>query len=90
VAGDQQEIAQLKQRLGKADESGKGTIQDRLDLVEATLEVDQEDLDALHQELIRAGGDPRSRVQQLKEQHEALDHEQSGVADAQGKGVAAA
>jgi len=90
VAGDQQEIAQLKQRLGKADESGKATIQDRLDLVEATLEVDQEDLDALHQELIRAGGDPRSRVQQLKEQHEALDHEQSGVADAQGKGVAAA
>ena len=90
VAGDQQEIAQLKQRLAKADESGKGALQDRMDLVEATLEVDQEDLDALHQELIRAGGDPRSRIQQLKEQHEALDHEQSGVAEAQAKGVAAA
>jgi small-conductance mechanosensitive channel len=88
VAGDQQEIAQLKQRLAKADEGGKGAIQDRLDLVEATLEVDQEDLDALRQELIRAGGDPRSRIQQLKEQHEALDHDQSGLAEAQAKGVA--
>ena len=91
VAADQQEIAQLKQRLAKADETGKAAIQDRLDLIQATLEVDQEDRDALHQELIRAGGDPRSKIQQLKEQHEALDHETSGVAQsAGGKGAPAA
>jgi small-conductance mechanosensitive channel len=79
VKSDEQEIARLKQLLAKADESGKATIQDRVDLNEATLEVDQEDLDALRQELIRAGGDPRSKIQQLKEQHEALDHEVTGV-----------
>jgi small-conductance mechanosensitive channel len=79
VKADQQEIARLKQQLAKAEENAKPTLQDRMDLVEATLEVDQEDLDALRQELIRAGGDPRSKIQQLEEQHEALDHEQSGV-----------
>jgi small-conductance mechanosensitive channel len=91
VKADQQESARLKQLLARADESAKPALQDRLDLLEATLEVDQEDLDALHQELIRAGGDPRSKIQQLKDQHEALDHEQSGVARAgEGKAPAAA
>ena len=90
VNADQQEIARLKQQLAKAEENAKAALQDRMDLVEATLEVDREDLDALRQELIRAGGDPRSKIQQLKEQHEALDHEQSGLAEAQKKGAAAA
>ncbi len=90
VKSDQQEMARLKQQLAKTEESAKPALQDRMDLLEATLEVDQEDFDALHEELIRAGGDPRSRIQQLKEQHEALDHEQSGVTQAQGKGAAPA
>src|SRR5262249_19871386 len=82
VKAEQQEIARLKQLVAKADESAKPSLQDKLDLAEATLEVDQEDLEALRQELIRSGGDPRSKVQQLKEQHEALDHEEEGVATA--------
>ena len=79
VKTDEQEVARLKQLLPKAQENARQALQDRLDLVEATMEVDQEDLDALRQELIRAGGDPRSKIQQLKEQHEALDHEETGV-----------
>jgi small-conductance mechanosensitive channel len=82
VKADQQETARLKQLLAKADDSLKPALEDKADLAQATSEVDQEDLDALHQELIRAGGDPRSKIQQLKEQHEALDHQQSGVAAA--------
>jgi small-conductance mechanosensitive channel len=79
VKTDQQEVARLKQLLAKAEDGAKPGLQDKLDLADATEEVDQEDLDALHQELIRADGDPRSKIQQLKDQHEALDHEQSGV-----------
>jgi small-conductance mechanosensitive channel len=80
VKAEQQEVSRLKQLLAKADDSAKPGLQDKLDLAEATLEVDQEDLDALRQELIRADGDPRSKIQQLKDQHEALDHEDTGVA----------
>jgi len=82
VKTEQQEIARLKQLLAKADDNTKPELEDKIGLKEATLEVDQEDLDALRQELIRAGGDPRSKIQQLKEQHEALDHEQTGVTPA--------
>src|SRR5689334_19042099 len=80
VKEDQKEIARLKVLVSKASESAKPQLEDKIELTQATLEVDQEDLDALQQELIRAGGDPRSKIQQLKEQHEALDHEQTGVA----------
>jgi len=80
VKEDQKEIARLKLLVSKASDSAKPQLEDKIELTQATLEVDQEDLDALQQELIRAGGDPRSKIEQLKEQHEALDHEQTGVA----------
>ncbi|HVG91136.1 MAG TPA: mechanosensitive ion channel domain-containing protein, partial [Alphaproteobacteria bacterium] len=80
VKADESEVAHLKLLISKAGDSTKQQLEDKLELAQATLEVDQEDLDALQQELIRAGGDPRSKIQQLKEQHEALDHEQTGIA----------
>jgi small-conductance mechanosensitive channel len=85
VKADQNEIARLKLLISKAGDNTKPQPEDKLELAQATLEVDQEDLEALQQELIRAGGDPRSNIQQLKEQHEALDHEQTGVAAAGSK-----
>jgi len=80
VKADENEVTRLKGLISKAGDNTKQQLEDKLELTQATLEVDQEDLDALQQELIRAGGDPRSKIQQLKEQHEALDHEQTGVA----------
>src|ERR1051326_5274155 len=80
VKADENEVTRLKGLIAKAGDNTKQQLEDKLELTQATLEVDQEDLDALQQELIRAGGDPRSKIQQLKEQHEALDHEQTGVA----------
>jgi small-conductance mechanosensitive channel len=88
VKAGQQEVARLKQLVSKADDSAKPALEDKLELTQATLEVDQEDLEALHQELIRAGGDPRSKIQELKEQHEALDHQEASPADAGSKSAA--
>src|SRR5215467_5682876 len=85
VKADESEVARLKLLISKAGDSTKQQLEDKLELAQATLEVDQEDLDALQQELIRAGGDPRSKIQQLKEQHEALDHEQTGATAAGNK-----
>src|SRR5215831_11767087 len=84
VKTDETEVARLKLLISKAGDSAKQPLEDKLDLAQATLEVDQEDLDALQQELIRAGGDPRSKIQQLKEQHEALDHQPSAAKDSSG------
>ena len=64
----------LKQTAAKADDAHKESQDAELQLQEATLEADQEDLELAHQELIRAGGDPLSRIQELLEQHESVSH----------------
>lgn len=74
VQEEQTALAALKQRLAKADDAHKDALNAQEQLQEATLEVDKEDLELAQQELIRAGGDPRSNIQQLLEQHEALGH----------------
>lgn len=79
VKAEQKQVPRLKEQLAKADDSHKLQMEDNLELAEATLEVDQEDLDAARQELIRLGGDPQSKIQQLLDQHEALGHEHTGV-----------
>jgi small-conductance mechanosensitive channel len=90
VKDKQQDLERLKQLLAKADDNAKPAIQDKIDLEQATLEVDQEDLDALRQALILSGGDRRSKIQELKEQHEALDHKETGVTLAGAKAAPAA
>jgi small-conductance mechanosensitive channel len=79
---EQKEASRLKEALAKADETRKPLLEQNLQLAAATMELDEEDLEAARQELIRAGGDPRSRIQQLLDQHEALDHEHTGLGSA--------
>ncbi len=71
IKSEQAEITRLKQQESKADDRRKADLAEEIELAEVILEVDQEELDAAKQELIRAGGDPRSTVQRLMEQHDA-------------------
>ena len=74
---EQDDVARLKVLLPKTAESQKQAREDELQLEEALLEVDQEELDAAQQELIRVGGDPQSVIQRLMDQHEAWHQRQS-------------
>jgi small-conductance mechanosensitive channel len=73
----QDEIARLKSALASASEKQKPSVNEELELQQALLEVSQEELDESQQELIQAGGDPRTTIQQLQDQHEAA-HQQIG------------
>ncbi|MBZ5700977.1 MAG: mechanosensitive ion channel [Acidobacteriia bacterium] len=80
VKAEQSDVARLEQLLAKAKADQREALEQELQLEQAVLEVDQEDLDAARQELIRAGGDPRSIIQRLMEQHEAWHQRQEGPA----------
>jgi small-conductance mechanosensitive channel len=71
VEADQNRIAQLNQQIPKARLDQKDTLQQQLNLVQAQLEFDQDDLADAREDLIRAGGDKYASVQRLKDQHEA-------------------
>jgi small-conductance mechanosensitive channel len=90
VKDEQKDVARLKALLAKASDDKKLDLEERLQLSAATLDVDEQELDAARQELIRLGGDPRNKIQQLLDQHEASSHQigtpnRAGDASPQGR-----
>jgi small-conductance mechanosensitive channel len=71
VSAETAKVAQLTAQLGKAAANHKDALQEDLELVNAQLALDQDELDDAHQDLTRAGGDKRALIQQQLDQHEA-------------------
>jgi small-conductance mechanosensitive channel len=71
---DQALVAQLTQAEAKASDDRKEALGDQLDLAKAELELDQDEVDDAKQDLIRAGGDPEDRIQEMEKEHEAATH----------------
>lgn len=85
----QADINRLKARLTQAKDDQKESIDEDLQLQQALVEVAQEELDGAQQELIRAGGDPKSTIQRLQDQHEGW-HQRQTVATPGGAAAATA
>lgn len=68
---EQAEVAQLTAEEAKASGSKKQALDDRLDTVKAELELTDNEVDDASQDLVRAGGDEKSRLDQLAEEHKA-------------------
>jgi small-conductance mechanosensitive channel len=73
VGVDQARVAQLTQQLAKAGPAEKDVLQEDLGIAQAQLDLDQDELEDAHQDLIRMGGDKRALIQQLIDQHEASE-----------------
>jgi small-conductance mechanosensitive channel len=71
AVADEESVAELKEQVAKAHDSKADALQDRLDLAEAQLALDQDDLDDAHQDFIRAGGDKHATIQKLLDEYEA-------------------
>lgn len=86
VKADKELIANLTRQLASAKEAQKEDLQDQIDVAKAQLELDQDELDDAQEDLLRAGGNPRGRIQQLLQEHEAGTHTDNvsaaGAADA--------
>ena len=74
LKADQALVAQLTDAAAKATGDKKETLGDQLDLAKAELELDQDEVDDAKQDLIRAGGDPEDRIQEMVQEHETAAH----------------
>jgi small-conductance mechanosensitive channel len=74
VEADKAEIARLTAAYEKAGADKKDALDDQLDVAKAQMELDQDEADDAKQDLIRAGGDPKGRIQSMVEEHEATSH----------------
>jgi small-conductance mechanosensitive channel len=74
VKSDQDRVAVLTKALAAAKESNKDQLQQQLDLSQAQLAMDSDELDDAKEDLVRAGGDPESKIQRLLDEHENSQH----------------
>ena len=70
---DQDRVANLTAALAKARPSAKDAIQDQLDLANAQMGLDKDEMDNADEDLTRAGGDKLALVQNQLDQHEAAE-----------------
>ena len=75
IAGEQQQVAALAKAAG--DPNGPAAAQQQV--AEAQLALDQDERDDLQQDLIRLGGDRRSRIQQALDEHEVLQKQSAAL-----------
>ena len=71
---DQESITLLTRKLAAAPDSQKDNLQDQIDVAKAQADLDQDELDDASEDLAQAGGDPQSKIKQLKAEHDASEH----------------
>jgi small-conductance mechanosensitive channel len=71
VAEDSARLAQLTSRRGS---QVSGSAETQIELTKAQLDLHRGDLEDARDDLLRAGGDPQGRIQQMVADHDSADH----------------
>jgi hypothetical protein len=71
VDADNARVTAFTAADAKASGDKKNALDDELELAKSQQELDADEVDDAKQDLIRAGGDPQARIQQLVQEHEA-------------------
>jgi small-conductance mechanosensitive channel len=70
---DAQEVKRLTAALAQAAEADKPAVQDKLDLAQSQLELEQDEVQEANNDLLRAGGNVHQRVQLMQQEHDATE-----------------
>jgi small-conductance mechanosensitive channel len=74
IKNDQERVKKLTAAATTAKGDRADELADELQLVQAELNLHQGELDDAKLDLVRAGGDPQSRIQRMFNQHESAQH----------------
>jgi small-conductance mechanosensitive channel len=74
-------VARLTKLVAGANEKQKPALAQQLDLANARLELNQDELADAKQDLGRAGGDPQSRIQHMVDEHKSAEQSTNGQPD---------
>ena len=75
VEADQDHVNQLKKQLAAVSGARQDSVQEQLDVAQAQLGLDQDELDAAKEDLARSGADPISRIRRQLKRHDDAEHE---------------
>jgi small-conductance mechanosensitive channel len=71
LKADQTQVAELEKQIAAATGNRQDQLQEHLDLTRAQMELDQDEQEDAREDLLRAGGDPLSRIQRQFNRYEA-------------------
>jgi len=78
VAEIDSDVARITKLLAAAGGNRKEALAQQLDLAKARLELNEDELADANQDLERAGGDPKSRIQRMVDEHAAAAQDSNG------------
>ena len=81
VAEIKSDIARINKLLAGAKENQKPALEQQLDLANVRLELNQDELADANEDLGRAGGDPKSRIQRMVDEHYSAPQDKNGELD---------
>src|SRR5919204_4752275 len=79
-AAHQAEVTRLAKAVEKASETEKDDLQQQLQLAQAQLALDRDELNDAKEDLARSGGDTHGKIQRMLDEHEASQHENGAKA----------
>lgn len=74
VKADDDRVKDLQKRLAATKGADRVSLQEQMDVAQAQLELDQDELDDAKEDLVRSGADPGALIQRQFEQHQAAEH----------------
>jgi len=74
VKADQDHLDQLKKQVGTVAGAHQDSVQQQVDLAQAQLQLDQDELEDAKGDLARSGADPVSRIQRQLKRHNSIEH----------------
>jgi small-conductance mechanosensitive channel len=82
LATDTQAVSQLTASLAKASEADKPVLQDRLDLAQSQVALEQDEIQEANEQLLQAGGNVHQRIQTMQQEHQAAERKAASAAPA--------
>jgi small-conductance mechanosensitive channel len=73
LAADSASLKQLSDQLAKAADADKPGLQDRVDLAQSQVALEQDELAEANEDLLQAGGNVHQRITQMQQDHEAAE-----------------
>jgi small-conductance mechanosensitive channel len=77
---DAADVKRLTAALGAAPDADKAPIQDRLDLAQSQLELEQDEVQQANEDLLQAGGNAHQRIQRMQQEHAATERAAAAAA----------
>jgi len=72
-------LKQLQGELARASDADKPALQDRVDLAQSQVALEQDEVAEANDDLMRAGGNVHLRIQQMQQEHEAAERAAASV-----------